>query len=125
MTKRHQVYRCEVCGNIIEVIHPSVGKLVCCDQPMTLQEEHLQDKGKEKHVPIIAETESGVRVTVGEIPHPMEEKHFIEWIEIIANGRTCRSYLKPGMPPEATFAVQRKDIEAVREYCNVHGLWKV
>jgi len=122
MTKQLEVYKCNLCGNIIEVLHPGVGKLVCCGQPMELLEEKTEDVGREKHVPVIEETEKGIRVKVGSVPHPMEEKHYIEWIEVIANGKVYRKFLKPGEKPEAEFSVSGKVV--AREYCNIHGLWK-
>ena len=134
MTELRQIYKCNVCGNIVEVLHTGVGKLVCCGQPMELQKEKTEDVGQEKHVPVSEKTESGVnpvrdlslngvKVKVGSVPHPMEEKHFIEWIEVIADGKSCRKFLKPGDKPEAEFMVKADSIEA-REYCNLHGLWK-
>lgn len=124
MTKKLQVYKCEVCGNMVEVIHEGVGELVCCGQPMVLFEEKTEEQeGKEKHLPVIEKTEKGFLVKVGSIQHPMEEKHYIEWIEVIANGKAYRQFLKPGDIPEATFDTEAENI-TVREYCNVHGLWK-
>ena len=123
MTELRQVYKCNVCGNIVEVLHTGVGKLVCCRQPMELQKEKTEDIGREKHVPVIEKTESGLRVKIGSVPHPMEEKHYIEWIEVIADGKAYRQFLKAGDKPEAEFMVKADSIEA-REYCNVHGLWK-
>jgi superoxide reductase len=123
MAKRLEVYKCGVCGNIIEVLHAGKGNLVCCGQPMNLLVENTVDAAKEKHVPVIETVEGGVKVKVGEVPHPMEEKHWIEWVEIIADGKTYRQYLNPGETPEATFNVTANQITA-REYCNIHGLWK-
>ncbi len=123
MTQRLEVYKCEICGNIVEVIHTGEGELVCCGKPMKLQAEKAEDQGKEKHVPVIEKTKNGILVKVGSIPHPMEEKHFIEWIEVIADGRVCRRFLKPGEAPEAAFGTKAEKI-TVREYCSVHGLWK-
>jgi len=124
MTKKLQVYKCEVCGNMVEVIHEGVGELVCCGQPMVLFEEKTEEQeGKEKHLPVIEKTEKGFLVKVGSIQHPMEEKHYIEWIEIIVNGKIYRQFLKPGDVPEAIFAIEAENI-TVREYCNVHGLLK-
>jgi superoxide reductase len=123
MAKRLEVYKCGVCGNIIEVLHAGKGNLVCCGQPMNLMVENTVDAAKEKHVPVIETVEGGVKVKVGEVPHPMEEKHWIEWVEIIADGKTYRQYLNPGETPEATFDVTAEQITA-REYCNIHGLWK-
>lgn len=124
MADKMKKYRCEVCGNIVEVLHAGVGELVCCGEPMKLLSAKTQEEeGKEKHVPVVEKTEEGIRVAVGSVPHPMEEKHFIEWIEIIADGKICRKFLAPGSAPEAEFRVTADNIEAV-EYCNVHGLWK-
>ncbi len=123
MAERLQVYKCELCGNIVEVLFGSDGTLVCCDQPMTLLAENTQDAAKEKHVPVIEKTADGVKVKVGDVPHPMEEKHYIQWIELIADGRTCIHFLNPGDTPEATFSVSADQVSA-REYCNIHGLWK-
>lgn len=123
MTELRQIYKCNICGNIIEVIHTGVGQLVCCGQPMELLKEKTVDIGLEKHVPVIEKVGNKVKVKVGSVPHPMEEKHYIEWIEIVANGKTCRKFLKPGEKPEAEFETTAERIEA-REYCNVHGLWK-
>ena len=122
MTERLQVYKCEICGNIVEVIHSGKGQLVCCGQPMKLMEEKTEDVGKEKHVPVAEKTETGIKVKVGSISHPMEEKHYIEWIEIITDSGTLRNFLKPGDKPEVEFEIKAEKIE-VREYCNIHGLW--
>ena len=123
MTERLQVYKCEVCGNIVEVLHEGAGELVCCGQPMKLLVANTVDAAKEKHVPVIEKTATGVTVKVGSDAHPMEEKHYIEWIEIIADGKAYRQFLKPGDAPEASFDIQASAIEA-REHCNVHVLWK-
>ena len=123
MTERLEVYKCNVCGNIVEVLHAGPGQLVCCGQPMVCMKENTVDAAKEKHVPVIEKIDGGVKVKVGSVAHPMEEKHYIEWIEIIADGKAYRQFLKPGQTPEATFMVTASDIKA-REYCNIHGLWK-
>lgn len=123
MTKRLEVYKCEVCGNIVEMLHEGVGQLVCCGKPMKLYEENTVDASKEKHVPVIEKINGGYKIKVGSVPHPMEEKHYIEWIELIADGRAYREFLKPGQAPEATFMIEASQISA-REYCNLHGLWK-
>ena len=124
MTKLKQVYRCNICGNIVEVLHTGVGELVCCGQPMELLSTKTNDTGKEKHVPVIEKTSNMVKVSVGDVPHPMEEKHFIEWIELIANGISYRKFLKPGDKPEADFMVSGVTTISAREYCSVHGLWQ-
>lgn len=123
MTERLEVYKCNVCGNIVEVLHAGPGQLVCCGQPMVCMKENTVDAAKEKHVPVIEKIDGGVKVKVGSVAHPMEEKHYIEWIEIIADGKAYRQFLEPGQTPEATFMVTASDITA-REYCNIHGLWK-
>jgi superoxide reductase len=123
MAARLEIYKCAICGNIVEVLDGGKGQLVCCGQPMENLTEKTADQGKEKHVPVIEKTADGVKVAVGSIPHPMEEKHYIEWIEIIADGRTYRKYLKPGDAPQAVFCIKADKITA-REHCNVHGLWK-
>jgi len=124
MTKVGEIYRCKICGNIVELLHAGPGELVCCGEPMELLKEKTEDAGNEKHVPVIEKTEKGIKVKVGSIPHPMEEKHYIEWIEIIADGISYRKFLKPGEKPEAEFGIRAEKIEA-REYCNVHGLWRM
>lgn len=123
MAEVMQVYKCEKCGNIVEVLHGGPGELVCCGVPMKLMVEGTSDGAKEKHVPVIEKISGGWRVTVGAVAHPMEEKHFIEWIELIADGQVLRAHLKPGEKPEAVFMVEAKTVVA-REYCNLHGLWK-
>ena len=123
MTKRFQIHKCEVCGNIVEVLHPGKGQLVCCGQPMKLLEEQTEEQGYEKHVPVIEKTEKGLKVKVGSIPHPMEEKHHIEWVQLIADDRSYRKFLTPGDAPEAIFEIETEKVSA-REFCNIHGLWK-
>ncbi|MBU3936647.1 MAG: desulfoferrodoxin [Proteobacteria bacterium] len=123
MAEKLQVYKCEVCGNIVEVLHGGVGELVCCGQPMTLLTENTVDASKENHVPVIEKVAGGYKVTVGAVAHPMEEKHHIEWIELIAGNKAYRQFLKPGDAPEAFFAVDATSVSA-REFCNLHGLWK-
>ena len=124
MTERLQVYKCEVCGNIVEVVGAGAGELVCCGQPMTLQQEKTEDASTEKHVPFIEKTGEEVRVRVGQnAAHPMEAEHYIQWVELVADGKAYRQFLEPGDAPEAVFAVTAAGVTA-REYCNVHGLWK-
>lgn len=123
MTEKLQIYKCEVCGNIVEMLHEGAGELVCCEQPMKLFVENTVDAAKEKHVPVVERVEHGIKVKVGSVAHPMEEKHYIEWIELIADGKAYREFLKPGDAPEAVFCVDAKHITP-REYCNLHGLWK-
>ena len=123
MAERLEVYKCDSCGNIIEVLHGGAGELVCCGQPMNLLAENTVDAAKEKHVPVVEKTPDGVKVKVGSVAHPMEAKHYIEWIEIIADGKSYRQFLNPGEAPEATFKVDAENVTA-REYCNIHGHWK-
>lgn len=123
VTQKLQVYKCAVCGNIVEVLHVGGGELVCCGQPMQLLAENTVDASKEKHVPVIEKTADGWLVKVGAVAHPMEEKHHIEWIEIIVDGKAYREFLKPSQVPEARFCLQGTAVTA-REYCNLHGLWK-
>jgi superoxide reductase len=123
MTQQNQVYKSNVCGNIVEVLHAGEGQLVCCGQPMQLLEANTVDAAQEKHVPVIEKTKKGIKVKVGSVPHPMEEKHYIEWIEVIADGQVYKKFLKPGDKPEAEFCVQAEKIQA-REHCNLHGLWQ-
>jgi len=123
MAERLEIYKCEVCGSIVEVLHGGDGELVCCGQPMNRFVENTVDAAKEKHVPVIEKVEGGVKVKVGSVAHPMEEKHWIEWVEIIADGKAYRQFLNPGEAPEAIFNVEADQITA-REYCNLHGLWK-
>jgi superoxide reductase len=118
-----QVYKCAVCGNLVEVVHVGGGELVCCGQPMILQVENSVDAAKEKHVPVIEILADKVVVKIGAGPHPMEEKHYIEWIEVLVDGRECKKFLKPGDKPAAEFPVGAQKI-TVRAYCNLHGLWK-
>ena len=123
MTKRSQIFKCDICGNMVEILHEGKGVLICCGQPMKLFTENTVDAAKEKHIPVLEKVDGGLKVTVGSILHPMEEKHFIEWIEIIADGKRYLQFLKPGDVPEALFNVQADRITA-RSYCNLHGLWK-
>lgn len=123
MTKKNQVYKCNICGNIVEILHEGATSLVCCNQSMNLLQENDTDAALEKHVPVVEKTDRGYRVSVGETPHPMEEKHFIEWIELIADGRVYRRFLNPGDQPVAEFCVQADQVYA-REHCNLHSLWR-
>ncbi len=123
MTKKLEIYKCDKCGNIVEVLHTGVGQLVCCGEPMKLMTENTVDASKEKHVPVIEKNGNSVTVKVGSVDHPMEEKHYIEWIQLIVDGKSYRQFLNPGEVPKATFEVSGSSIFA-REYCNLHGLWK-
>lgn len=121
--ERLEIYKCSVCGNMVEVVHVGGGELVCCGKPMILLKENSTDASTEKHVPVIEKTGDGIKVRIGSAPHPMEEKHYIEWIEAIVDGKSYRQFLKPGDAPEAIFKIDGSKITA-REYCNIHGLWK-
>jgi len=123
MAERLEVYKCEVCGNIVEVLAGGAGELVCCGQPMNKLTENTVDAAKEKHVPVIEKIDGGYKVKVGDVPHPMEEKHYIQWIELIADGKSCLQFLEPGQTPEAVFMIDAASVSA-REYCTLHGLWK-
>jgi len=122
MPKRLEVYKCALCGNIVEVVHAGDGELVCCGEPMGLLTENTVDAAREKHVPVIEKVAGGYRVTIGSVPHPMEEKHYIEWIELIADGKAYRQFLKPGDVATAVFSVEATSVTA-RELCHLHGLW--
>lgn len=122
MAKRMEVYKCDVCGNMTEGLHDGVGIMVCCDQNMTVLTENTTEAAKEKHIPVVEKTADGYKVKVGSVAHPMDEKHHIEWIELIAGNRVYRQYLNPGDAPEASFAISAAQVKA-RAYCNLHGLW--
>ena len=123
MVELNQIYRCEACGIIVEVIRAGPGGIRCCGQDMKLLEERTTDEGMEKHVPVIEKADKGFLVKVGSVAHPMEESHYIEMIELIADSRVYRKSLKPGQKPEAEFCIEAEKVTA-REYCNLHGLWK-
>lgn len=123
MPSRLEIFKCEACENMVEVIRSGKGALVCCGKPMVLLTENTVDAAKEKHVPVVEKIAGGFKVKVGSVAHPMEEKHYIEWIQIVDGDMTCRKFLKPGEVPEAEF---KSDAAAVvaREFCNLHGVWK-
>ena len=123
MAERMEIYKCEICGNIVEVLHGGKGTLVCCGEDMVLQVENTVDAAVEKHIPVVEVLEDGVLVKVGEVAHPMQDDHYIEWVQIIIGDRCSRIFLKPGMAPEGKFMSPKEGITA-REYCNLHGLWK-
>ncbi len=123
MTEQLQIYKCDICGNIVKVLHVGAEALVCCGQPMKLQKENTTDAAVEKHVPVIEKTADGFKVSVGSVTHPMEEKHYIEWIELTADEKNYTHFLKPGDAPVAEFKLSASKVTA-REYCNLHGLWK-
>lgn len=121
---KHEIYKCSICGNIVEINHAGGGELVCCGKPMDLLTENTVDASTEKHIPVIEKTENGIMVKIGEIPHPMEDSHFIEWIEVITPKGSLKTFLNPGDNPEAEFCLDPEEVISVREYCNLHGLWK-
>ena len=123
MPSRLEVYKCAHCGNIVEVLHGGKAPLICCGEPMKLLREGQTDGASEKHVPVIEKTENGYRVKVGSVDHPMSAEHWIEWIELVADGISYKKFLNPGEAPVAEFCVKADKVTA-REYCNLHGLWK-
>ncbi len=123
MAKRLEVYKCEVCGIITEVVNDGGGSLVCCGEEMVLQDENTVDAAVEKHVPVIEKQDGSIKVTVGSVAHPMEDDHYIQWIELIADGKAYMQFLEPGGAPEAVFNITADKVTA-REYCNLHGQWK-
>jgi len=123
MAERLEIYKCELCGNIVEVLFGGGGELTCCGEAMKLYKENTVDAAKEKHVPVVEKTADGFKVTVGSVAHPMEDDHYIQWVEILADGKAYRQFLNPGEAPEAMFKVDADQVTA-REYCNLHGLWK-
>lgn len=123
MSEQLEVYKCPVCGLIVEVVHGAGGTLTCCGQTMNLMTENTTDAATEKHVPVIEISGNTVKVQVGSVPHPMQDEHYIEWIELVADGKSYTQYLKPGEAPAATFEVSASNI-TVREYCNLHGHWQ-
>lgn len=124
MARMKGIYKCEVCGNIVEVLHEGGGNLFCCGKEMRYFEENTTEGAKEKHLPVIEKTENGYLVKVGSVEHPMEDKHYIEWIELIADGVSYRRFLKPGDKPIAEFCIKEANNLQAREYCNLHGLWR-
>ncbi len=123
MAAKLEVYKCSICGNIVEVTHGGDGDLICCGEPMKQLAENTTDAAQEKHVPVIEKVDGGYRVTIGSVEHPMTDEHYIEWIELLAGDTAYRAFLKPGQPPQATFMIDAVQVSA-REYCNLHGLWK-
>ena len=125
MTEDNKIYKCQICGNIVEVLHASGVEIICCGQPMDMMEEKTEDEGNEKHVPVIEVVENKVKVKVGDVPHPMEEKHYISLIEVLKEGKVIASArLYPGQKPEAEFCLENTEGITARELCNLHGLWR-
>jgi len=123
MAEQKGIYKCNICGNVVEVLHAGGGDLSCCGSPMEQLKENSVDAATEKHVPVIEKTDNGYKVTVGSVAHPMADDHYIEWIELIAGEQSFRKFLKPGDAPEAVFAVSADSVTA-RAHCNLHGVWK-
>jgi superoxide reductase len=123
MAELFAIFKCASCGNMVEVLHSGGGELVCCGQPMQRQVENTVDASREKHLPVLLRGSGGLSAVVGSVPHPMEEQHHIEWIELLVEGRACRQHLHPGEQPRAEFAAAQAPA-VVREYCNLHGLWR-
>jgi len=124
MAQKLEIYKCEICGNIVEVLHGGKGQLVCCGEPMELLKAKETEEGTEKHLPVVESRNSGIIIKVGSIPHPMEEKHHIEWIEVITkDDRAYKKFLKAEDAPEVIFEITFEDVNSVREHCNIHGLW--
>lgn len=121
---KNEIYKCSVCGNIVETLFAGGGELVCCGKAMELKEGNTQEAATEKHIPVIEKTANGIRVKVGEVLHPMEDAHYIQWIEVITKDKSYKKFLNPGDAPEAEFCINQEDIISAREYCNLHGLWK-
>lgn len=121
--KRLNVYKCELCGNIVEVLNVGGGALSCCGENMKLIEEKTADKATEKHVPVVEKTDKGYKVTVGSTLHPMTPEHLIQWIELVTEGGTQIQFLAADKAPVAEFETTEKPLFA-REYCNLHSLWK-
>ena len=124
MTGLRDIYKCDICGHVIEIINRGAPTLVCCGQDMIKLEAKGQDEGKEKHVPVIEGDEKGIKVKVGSVEHPMDEKHYISFIEVLTKDKVLRAELLPGQKPEAGFCVTKDDVVVVRAYCTVHGFWK-
>ncbi|HFC36321.1 MAG TPA: desulfoferrodoxin [Candidatus Moranbacteria bacterium] len=121
---KNEIYKCPTCGNIVEVLEVGGGELICCGEPMLLQKENTVDASVEKHLPIIERSEKEITVIIGEVEHPMTSEHYIQWIELIADGKTYRQNLKPEDKPLAKFKLSTESDVVVRAYCNLHGLWK-
>ena len=124
MTQLRELYKCEVCGNVIEVVNEGQSALVCCNQPMGKLEAKTEDTGQEKHVPVVEDSDNGIKIKVGSVAHPMEDKHYIKFIEVLTKEKVLRAELRPGQKPEAEFCAKKLDVLEVREFCNIHGLWK-
>jgi len=124
MIALREVWHCPICGNTVEAVFGGPGELVCCGEPMKLLKENTVDAAKEKHVPVVTDLGNSIKVEVGSVPHPMEEKHYIAFVEVLTKKKVYRHEFKPGEAPVAEFPVKHAEVESVREYCNLHGLWK-
>ena len=124
MTNLRELYVCSICGNVVEVVHTGASSLVCCNKPMDKLEAGTKDASLEKHVPVVEEVDGGIKVKVGSVTHPMEEKHYIQFIEVTTRDQVLRAELEVGQAPEASFLIKADEVVEVREYCNIHGLWK-
>ena len=124
MTHLRELYRCDICKNVVEVVNEGAPDLTCCGQRMEKLEAKTSDEGKEKHVPVIEEIPGGIKVKVGDVPHPMEEKHYIKFIEVVTANKVVRAELNPGGTPEAEFQIKKEDVQEIREFCTLHVLWK-
>jgi len=122
-TQIDEIYKCNICGNVVEMVYAGAGEIICCGEAMHLLEGKTTEEGNEKHVPVIEKIEGGYLIKVGEVPHPMTPEHYIQWIEVIADGKVYKKFLLPTDKPEAKFEIEADKIIA-REYCNLHGLWK-
>lgn len=123
MAEKLEIYKCNICGNVAELVHAGAGEMSCCGAPMELLKENTVDAAKEKHVPVVEKVDGGFKVTVGSVAHPMTDEHYIEWIELIAGDSCYKQFLNPGDTPEATFSVSA-DTAVARAHCNLHGVWK-
>ncbi|MDR1045546.1 MAG: desulfoferrodoxin [Candidatus Adiutrix sp.] len=123
MAERYSIFKCEPCGDIIESLYDGGGTVTCCGKPATLMAAGAVDASREKHVPVISKIPGGYQVKVGSATHPMEEKHYIMWIDLLAGDYCLRKFLKPGEAPEAEFKTEAAEV-AARAYCNLHGLWQ-
>ncbi len=123
MAQRNEVYKCDLCGNIVEVLAGAAGALACCGEDMKLLKENTVDAAVEKHVPVSSDSSEGLLVNVGSVDHPMTDDHYIEWVELISGDTTYSVFLNPGDKPQVCFPALEGDL-TVRAYCNLHGLWK-
>ncbi len=124
MPKQFEIYKCNHCGTIVEVLHEGGAPLNCCGEAMAHIVAGTTDAATEKHVPVIEKTANGYKVTVGSVEHPSTDAHWIEWIELIADGKSYKEFITPGAAPVAEFCIEAAGTVVAREYCNLHGLWE-